>query len=344
MPELRARMGAAAVAAAKAIGYSNAGTVEFLLAADGAFYFLEMNTRLQVEHPVTEMVTGLDLVELQIRIAAGEPLADRPERLCLFLATPSRRAFMPRRRTRASCRSRASSSLGVRPAGLGVRVDHGLNREPDDHALLRSDAGQDHRQRALRARRRGGGWCRRSRTRSRLGTGTNRAFLIDALNHPEFVAGTATTQFIPKHFAKIAAPAVDHALLGLAAVLWFEASAQRHGHDPARAWSSSGAISWPLQAGDRRQGRRVRGDGAWPASLRVEIDGQRRRDRYGRRRRWRRAVQRATGRSDSAAYAFAGDTLHLKCGAVDLAVRETLYEPRAGAGVRAAPRPSCARR
>jgi acetyl-CoA carboxylase biotin carboxylase subunit len=125
-PELRRRIASAAAAVATAAGYTNAGTIEFLLDADGSFYFLEMNTRLQVEHPVTEMVTSLDLVHWQIRIARGEPLTIDPDRAltphghaieCRIYAEDPDQGFMP------------SPGLvrGIRPAsGPGIRDDGGV--------------------------------------------------------------------------------------------------------------------------------------------------------------------------------------------------------------------------
>jgi len=119
---LRDRMGQAAVRAAKAANYVNAGTVEFLLADDGAFYFMEMNTRIQVEHPVTEMVTGVDLVEQQLRIAAGKSLAFRQEDIaikghameCRINAENPDKGFMP-------CPGRIERYYI--PFGTGVRID-----------------------------------------------------------------------------------------------------------------------------------------------------------------------------------------------------------------------------
>lgn len=121
-PELRAKIGAVAVRAAKAANYSNAGTIEFLLDRHGNFYFIEMNTRIQVEHPVTEMVTGLDLVKEQIRLAAGEPLGYTQEDIqmrgwaieCRINAEDPDKNFMP---------SPGLISIYHVPGGPGVRVD-----------------------------------------------------------------------------------------------------------------------------------------------------------------------------------------------------------------------------
>jgi len=191
---LRERMGAAAVAAARAVGYVGAGTVEFLLAADGAFYFLEMNTRIQVEHPVTECVTGIDLVRLQLAVAQGAPLGfGQPDvalrghaiEARLYAEDPSA-DFMPR----------AGRILAWRPgSGEGVRVDHGLCEGADvspfyDPMLAKIIAfGADREQ----ARRR---LLRALKETLLAGVGDNRAFLIAALQRRDFIDGGATTAFI----------------------------------------------------------------------------------------------------------------------------------------------------
>lgn len=121
-PEVREKMGEAAVRAALAVNYSGAGTLEFLLGPDGNFYFMEMNTRIQVEHPVTEMVTGVDLIKEMIRVAEGHPLSFKQEDVqikgwaieCRINAEDPERNFMP---------SPGQISFYLPPGGLGVRVD-----------------------------------------------------------------------------------------------------------------------------------------------------------------------------------------------------------------------------
>ena len=132
-PELRARICEAGLAAARAVGYTSAGTVEMILDRSGEFFFLEMNTRLQVEHPVTELVTGVDLVAAQIRVAAGEPLpfaqADLRQRghaiECRLYAEDPETGFLP---------STGSLLRYEPPAGPGIRVDSGV-REGDEVAV-----------------------------------------------------------------------------------------------------------------------------------------------------------------------------------------------------------------
>ncbi|HEX5613256.1 MAG TPA: acetyl/propionyl/methylcrotonyl-CoA carboxylase subunit alpha [Burkholderiales bacterium] len=132
----RAAIGSAAVAAARAVHYVGAGTVEFIAAADGEFFFMEMNTRLQVEHPVTEMVTGLDLVEWQLRVAAGEPLPLAQERLALrghaiearIYAENPAKGFLPSTGRIAHLRTPQAAEFEI---GTDVRIDSGV-REGDE--------------------------------------------------------------------------------------------------------------------------------------------------------------------------------------------------------------------
>jgi geranyl-CoA carboxylase alpha subunit len=190
--ELRARLGAAAVAAARACGYRGAGTVEFLLDGEGGFHFLEMNTRLQVEHPVTEAVTGLDLVEWQIRIARGEalpPLDPAPQghaiEARLYAEDPAA-GFLPQ----------TGRILRWRPPA-GLRVDHalaeGLSVTADyDPMLAKLIAHGPDRETARRRLIAG------LEATEILGLRTNRAWLADILRQPDFAAGRATTDLLDR--------------------------------------------------------------------------------------------------------------------------------------------------
>ena len=123
--ELRERIGAIAVDAARAVGYRSAGTIEGLLSREGEYFFLEMNTRIQVEHPVTELVTGFDLVREQVLIAAGEPLSFRQEDV-RFAATRSSAGSTPRTSAAGFLPSPGTITAYREPAGPGVRVDSGV--------------------------------------------------------------------------------------------------------------------------------------------------------------------------------------------------------------------------
>jgi len=193
--QLRAQMGAASVAIARAVGYVGAGTVEFLLGEDGQFWFMEMNTRLQVEHPVTEAVTGLDLVEWQLRVAAGEPLPLKQDeirfsghaieaRLC---AEDPERKFLPQ-----------AGTLALWQPAENVRVDHALESggaippfydsmiaKLIAHAPTRAEA-REKLAAALDAT-------------VALGLPTNKAFLAAILRNEAFAKGDVTTDFLSRN-------------------------------------------------------------------------------------------------------------------------------------------------
>ncbi|PWE18115.1 carbamoyl-phosphate synthase subunit L [Marinicauda salina] len=189
---LRAKMGADAVAAAKAVGYVGAGTVEFLLDEDGAYYFLEMNTRLQVEHPVTEMVTGLDLVALQLRVAAGEPLPLAQDDVALCGHAIEARLYAEDPLAGFSPQSGPVLYFDPSNDTDGVRIDAGVASGDAitphyDPMVAKIIAGGTTRDEAI-AR-----LISALEAHPLLGVTTNRAFLIDLLDGEAFRSGAVTT-------------------------------------------------------------------------------------------------------------------------------------------------------
>ncbi len=231
--KLRAKLGAAAIAVARAAGYVGAGTVEFLLDAQGGFWFIEVNARLQVEHPVTELVTGLDLVEWQLRVAAGEPLPLKQEdirfdghaieaRLC---AEDPCTDFLPQ-----------SGRLALWQPAAGIRVDHALESGMEippfydsllaklvAHARTRDEA-REQLAAALDAT-------------LALGLPTNKAFLAAVLRDPVFAEGAATTALLAERFAGWKPPELDEAF---ARRLYAAECARAAGFAEWAGWSNAG--------------------------------------------------------------------------------------------------------
>jgi geranyl-CoA carboxylase alpha subunit len=214
-PELRARMGAIAVSAIKSLRYEGAGTLEFLLDRSGEFYFMEMNTRLQVEHPVTEAITGIDLVELQLRVASGQPLGLRQDdirfsghaievRLC---SEDAAHDFMPQ-----------SGRMAEWQMPEGIRVEHALQSGSEIPPFYDSMIAKliSHGATRDEARRR---LIHGLEQTVAFGVTTNQAFLAACLRHPEFAAGGATTAFIGKHRDALLAQRQDAASEAVLAAL-----------------------------------------------------------------------------------------------------------------------------
>lgn len=254
--ELRQAMGEAAVKAAASVNYVGAGTVEFLLDQSGEFFFLEMNTRLQVEHPVTELITGQDLVAWQLRAAAGLPLPLKQEEIQLtghamevrLYAEDAANNFLPQ----------TGSVLRWEPELLdGVRIDHGLREgqqvspfyDPMLAKVIAYGATRDEARRKL---------VRAVENCVLLGVNGNQRFLANLLAHAEFAAGNATTAFIAEHFAddpslSPQAPAAEE--LAIAAALLYQHSANQRAHQSELAgWRSAGSAPWrfSLKQGEQK--------------------------------------------------------------------------------------------
>jgi len=338
-PALRQAMGAAAIAAARSVAYVGAGTVEFLLAPDGRFFFLEMNTRLQVEHPVTELVTGLDLVEWQLRVAAGERLPLDQEQVALsghaiearLYAEDASGDFLPQ----------AGKLLAWEPpAGERVRADHGVRSgisvsphyDPMIAKIIAHGATRDEARRRLVAA---------LEDTVALGLVTNRRFLLELLAHPAFAAGDTSTGFIDRHFpaAARARKQPEPRLVALAAALFAE-RARDAGSASLSHWRSSGPAASPLllRSGEARIALEVTGlDGsrcrvAW-GGVTHEVELL---ERDGARLRFL-----ADGLAETASCTWDGPVLHLALGRLEGSFEDASLSGRtaeaAGAGAALAP-------
>jgi 3-methylcrotonyl-CoA carboxylase alpha subunit len=274
--ERRRAMGDAAVAAAKAIGYVGAGTVEFIAEQDGRFYFMEMNTRLQVEHPVTEMITGEDLVEWQLRVAAGEALPLRQDEILtgghaievrLCAENPSN-GFLPE--------TGRIAVLRTPPEAPDVRLDTGIREGDTVSVFYDSMIGKL----VCRGRDRGEAARRLLAALARteiLGVRTNLAFLERLVSHPAFLGGQTDTGFIEAHRGVLLGESGDvpvDALVAAAARVHLDERAAMQGGSPwddASGWRLNlpPARSIEFRLADGRSVKVEAGMGADHATVRV---------------------------------------------------------------------------
>ncbi|MHC8319465.1 acetyl/propionyl/methylcrotonyl-CoA carboxylase subunit alpha [Pseudomonas sp. GB2N2] len=299
--ELRQAMGEAALKAGRAVNYVGAGTVEFMLDARGQFYFLEMNTRLQVEHPVTELITGLDLVAWQLHVAEGLPLPLRQEQVQLnghamevrLYAEDPTQDFLPQ----------TGHIVAWEPALQGgVRIDHGLIEgqsvspfyDPMLGKIIAHGATREEARRTL---------LRAVQDTVLLGLPSNQRLLASLLENPHFISGEFGTGFIPAHFADHPClhPYVPSAEeLAIAAALFYHSSAQVH-RTALAGWRNNASVplhyrigledqDWPVQvnavpgqayrievAAQSLELNIIHCDGRWAT---LEIDGIRQRHAY----------------------------------------------------------------
>jgi geranyl-CoA carboxylase alpha subunit len=254
-PELRKRMGEAAVQAAKACNYVGAGTVEFLVDAEKNFYFLEMNTRLQVEHPVTELITGTDLVSWQLNVAAGQPLPKTQDEIELkghamevrLYAEDPANQFLPQT---------GPVHLWEPATGDGVRIDDGIVTGQEispfyDPMLAKIIAYGANREEARRR------LVRAVEESTLFGCTVNSNFLCEVLRHQVFIDGEATTAFIGDDFVEsktLSKQAPSALAISLAAMIsYLEQGPEQSANQLSpwggelSGWSNTGKAPWPYQ-------------------------------------------------------------------------------------------------